>query len=227
MAKDLGLHNGIQLFLDDDGPYFNFVMIEGGPTVEVRFPKRSRLAVGRENDPVKRAIGFKKTSPLCILDLTAGLLRDTFHFADLGCQVTALEENPLLSLAIKHELNLGKSDSLKNNIEFISSSAEEYLDRNDIKIPDVIFYDPMYVHFGQGKSSRSASSGKESVLLQKLCAPPNVEREIKILLKAKDLAKKHSKKVVVKRALKANPIGDIKPNHSQMGRSTRYDIYLG
>jgi 16S rRNA (guanine1516-N2)-methyltransferase len=200
---------GVKLGHDEKGPFF---LWQGR---EIRFPDRKRKNVGLKEDPLKKAVGFKKGQKLRILDLTAGLLRDSCHLAQMGCQVVALEENALLAKGIEAFLQHDPSWS----IEFVHQEASEYLQGlSGADSPGCIYYDPMFESEG-----RKSLPGKESQFLAELVAPSSPQREADILQLALGRCRK---RVVVKRSLQAPFVGDLKPHHSIKGKSVRYDVYL-
>jgi 16S rRNA (guanine1516-N2)-methyltransferase len=200
---------GVELGHDEKGPFF---LWQG---LEIRFPHMQRKNVGLKEDPLKKAVGFKKGQRLRVLDLTAGLLRDSCHLAQMGCQVVALEENPLLAKGIEAFLQHEPSWS----IDFVGREASDYLQGlSGADSPDCIYYDPMFESEG-----RKSLPGKESQFLAELVAPSSPEREADILQLALGRCRN---RVVVKRSLQAPFIGDFKPHHSIKGKSVRYDVYL-
>jgi len=61
------------------------------------------------NELLGRSVGVGKKSPLWVVDATAGLGRDSFVLADLGCEVTLCEREPViefLELARKARLDV-------------------------------------------------------------------------------------------------------------------------
>lgn len=107
--------------------------------------------------------------------------------------------------------------------------------------PDIVYLDPMYHHFsretgqlGLGESrskaakglKQTAAVGKEAQLLRQLTritpAVNMAERNNTLLEVALDCA---ARKVVVKRAPKADFLAERKPASQVEGKSVRYDIY--
>lgn len=220
MEQHLGHHKGIDLFQTEAGPAFRFTPntpgIIGSIDVLLSLPERSR--VGRDDDVIKKAIGAKKNSNLKVVDLTAGLLRDSFHLLQLGCHVTAIEENDLLAQAIDLLLpSIPKA--LSERLQFIHGTTENYLATLvGIKnFPDCIYFDPMF-----GQPDRKAGVGKETLLLQTLCKQSDPDRELSILKLAQT---KVRDRVVVKRPILADPIGGNAPDIVYKGKAVRFDVY--
>ena len=51
---------------------------------------------GGQNELLGKAVGVGKKPALAVLDATAGLGRDSFVLADLGCSVTLAEREPVV-----------------------------------------------------------------------------------------------------------------------------------
>lgn len=95
-----------------------------------------------KNDLLLKAIGYKN-QPLRVLDLTAGLLRDSVFMAQAGCQVTSLERNFLLYLCLAWGMSRAEARVMQN-IHLLHRSAYEFLQSQNLIPYDVIYYDPMY-----------------------------------------------------------------------------------
>jgi len=195
---------------------------------------------------LKAIKGRGSLAGLRVLDATAGLMRDSALLAAAGCHVLAVERIPLLTklLGISVEQNClqqsgmaGLETTLANAaLDVICADSLDLLahwkdyadilpetwDKNQVESPDVVYLDPMYV---QGLKS-SAALKKEMTFLKLLNAAydlqPNPQQDKALLLAAKDVA---LKKVVVKRAPKAEPLGGVMPASSVLGKSLRFDIY--
>jgi 16S rRNA (guanine1516-N2)-methyltransferase len=181
---------------------------EGKDRMSLKLEWPRRRGVGTKNDLLKKAIGPIKP-PATVIDGTGGLLRDAHHFADLGFSVIVYEREPLLAAALKKAL---KNDK----IELIE---DDFLSNERVQEKAVIVYlDPMFP-----ESKRTALSGKETQLLKAICPLPSLEDEEKLLSRANALA---SRRVIVKRHLRAPPLAKVEPQHSVTGSSVRYDIYI-
>lgn len=209
---------------DEAGPAFTY--LSDKETVEVRVEFRERKKIGTKTDLLAKAIGAKEhikkmRVPLRVLDATAGLCRDSFHMASLGCEVVALEENQKIFEVVNFYVS-----RLPDHLKFllIQTSAQTYFDLLPEEMrPDVVYLDPMFP-----EKKKSAKSGKETELLKQLVAPPSAEEESALLLAALRVAKK---RVVVKRPLHAPELRvlsnkKIKPQVQFKGRAVRYDVYL-
>ncbi len=155
-----------------------------------------------------------------ILDVTAGWGVDSYILARHGHQVTMLEQNQLVYAIVACSLELLAGDASagitasRMNIE--NTEANRYLhELTDGREYDCIYLDPMFRAHKSG-----AKPAKEMQILQALTANVNIDDCFKAaLLKA-------GKRVVVKRAAKAPPLSQLKPDLVYRAKSIRFDIYL-
>ncbi|WP_218814372.1 class I SAM-dependent methyltransferase [Rickettsiella endosymbiont of Dermanyssus gallinae] len=166
-----------------------------------------------------KAIGSKTPPKASILDLTAGLGKDGFIFAQLGFTATLLERSPIIAALLQDGLDRALSYKSYSacNIQLIHSEAKTYLSQMDTeKLPDIIYLDPMYPH-----STKSALVKKEMRFLRQIVGD---DTDSQTLL---PLALTHARKrVIVKRARSAPFLSELKPQHSIFGKKLRFDIYL-
>ena len=177
---------------------------------------KRRIAAGR-NQLVARAVGMRKSTDLKILDCTAGLGRDSFTLATLGAHVTMTERHPqifaLLDDAKKRVERSGEYAAAIKRVELLNCDAADVINR---EAWDVIYLDPMYEHQG-----RTALPQKEMQIFHDLTV--GSADATPLLIAAR---KSSSKRVVVKRAAKAECLGGIKPDLELAGSQARFDIYL-
>lgn len=207
-------------YQDQNGEiFFEFESREQKMRVPIEFSSRHKI--GGQDDLLAKAIGLKifrkkYSRPMKVLDLTAGLGRDAFHMAQLGCEVVSLERNGVLAEALQKVWERHKGEE---KLSFVHAEAKDYLLRiNDTDMPDVIYYDPMFP-----EKKKSALAGKESQLLQLLAGHGASPEEPEILNLA--LAKA-SLRVVVKRPPTA-PVISVEPQMAIKGKAIRFDIYYG
>jgi 16S rRNA (guanine1516-N2)-methyltransferase len=192
---------------------------------------------GGRGQSIAKAIGIKQGVPLpYVLDATAGLAKDAYVLACIGCPITLLERSPVIGELIKDAIKRAENDAhfhtiLKTGFNVVTQSSIDYLnnllkqknaepsDANALPnnvYPDVIYLDPMYPH-----RKKSASVKKNMQILQKLLGQDNDTQELlNIALK---VAKK---RVVVKRPKGAENLTDIKPTYFVESKNTRYDVYI-
>ena len=189
--------------------------------VEGSLAHRQQFGGGR-GQAIARAIGLKKGITPNVLDITAGLARDAYILASLGCRLTLVEQSPLLYTLIEDGIQRGLSDPasaevVKNFIKLVRADSVVYMQHMDTRTrPDVIYIDPMYP-----ERTKSALVKKDMQILQHLLGKD--EKDALMLTTAVECA---AKRVVVKRPIVAEPVGDIKPSTSICSKKTRYDIYM-
>lgn len=180
---------------------------------------------GGKGQAIAKAIGLKQYKlPLNVLDATAGLAKDAFVLACLGCSLTLLEQNPVVAELVKNALIRAENDEAFKTIkeqgfELINADAVEFI-KTITNPPDVIYIDPMYP-----ERKKSAAVKKNMQILQKLVSH-NTDKTIKetiLLNQALIIAKK---RVVVKRPKGAPYLTDMQPSMSIESKITRYDVYV-
>jgi len=187
-----------------------------GPTMEYRL----RHGGGR-SQALARAIGLKKGWQPTVIDATAGLGRDGFIMAHLGCHVHMLERSPILAVMLEAGLDRAKqtaqSAEIVSRIRFTQAESIEFL----LKLkpqdkPDVIYLDPMFP-----ERSKSSLVKKEMRILRGLAGDD--QDAGKLLDIALHCA---GNRVVVKRPRLAPSLGDTLPSHAITGKTSRFDVYL-
>ncbi len=172
---------------------------------------------GGRNQPMVRAVGLKPGINPHIFDATAGLGRDSFVFASLGCQVTMVEQNPLIAALLEDGLQRGQGTlpEICQRMTLVNMDSVEYL-QHCSETPDVIYLDPMYPH-----RDKSALVKKEMRLFQLLLGEPVDSRDL--MVAALNCARE---RVVVKRPKGAERISKHLPTMSINSKNTRYDVYV-
>ncbi|MDH5258154.1 MAG: class I SAM-dependent methyltransferase [Gammaproteobacteria bacterium] len=177
---------------------------------------------GGKNQALGKAIGLnKKPNPL-VLDATAGLGKDAFVMAGLGCHVTMVERSPIVSALLQDGLNRGIEDvdvrHLIENMQLVTGNSIEYM-HSELLLknpPDVVYLDPMYP-----ERKKSAKVKKEMQTLQQLLGHHD---DLGSLL---DVALACAKnRVVVKRPKGASSLSARLPTHTVESKKTRYDVYM-
>ncbi|MCW8899528.1 MAG: class I SAM-dependent methyltransferase [Gammaproteobacteria bacterium] len=185
---------------------------------------------GGKGQSIAKAIGLKQGSePPSVLDATAGLAKDAYVLACLGCPLTLLERSPIIVELIRDAIHRAKEDDhfqsiLDTGFNLIEQSSIDYLTallkqqetNPDVIYPDVIYLDPMYP-----ERKKSASVKKNMQLLQTLLGQ---DEDTQTLL---DIALKVAKKrVVVKRPKGTENLSELVPTYKVESKKTRYDIYI-
>ncbi len=160
---------------------------------------------------IGRAMGAGRAG-LRVLDLSAGLGIDAIFLSQLGYQVTALERNPLIYLALQTAWN--HLLTAKEKINFVYSSALDYFKTTDQTF-DVIYFDPMFPD-----KIKTALPRQEMVFFRNLVGDDvDAQTVLESALKFKNV-----ERIVVKRPAKA-PILGGKPHSEVSGKLVRFDIY--
>ena len=183
---------------------------------------------GGRGQSIAKAIGLKQgIEPPTVLDATAGLAKDAFVLACLGCSMTLIERSPIIVELIKDAIQRAADDEhfqtiLESGFKVINQSSIKHLTDltnkalNNDDIPDVIYLDPMYPD-----KKKSASVKKNMQILQKLLGK---DEDTQALLSA--AMKVAKKRVVVKRPKGAESLTELKPTHTVESKKTRYDVYI-
>ncbi|MCG5510710.1 class I SAM-dependent methyltransferase [Ectothiorhodospira lacustris] len=169
------------------------------------------------NEPLARAAGLKKGHRPDVVDATAGLGRDAFILAGLGCRVTLLERHPVIAALLADGLaRAARVPSLSSTIgrmTLISGDAVQWLSSHRT---DVVCLDPMYPH-----RDKQALVKKEMRVFRTLVGD---DKDAAALLEAALGAARE--RVVVKRPARGEHLGGRAPSHTLPGSSTRFDVYL-
>jgi len=180
-----------------------------------------RLHGGGKKESIARAIGLKGQDSLHVLDATAGLGRDAFVLASLGCAVDMIERSPVVAALLQDGLDRAAVDQqlsswLPARMKLCHGVAKDLLINWQGIHPDVVYLDPMFPH-----RKKSAAVKKEMHLFQQLLGPDDDADQL--LAPALNLAKK---RVVVKRPAGAPFLANQKPHIEMVGKANRFDVYL-
>ncbi|MHA6494291.1 class I SAM-dependent methyltransferase [Pseudomonas borbori] len=178
-----------------------------------------RLFGGGTGQMIAKAVGVQAGVRPTVLDATAGLGRDAFVLASLGCAVTLMERNPLVAALLEDGLaramGNGEVRGVVERMRLINGNAIELMKAWQAEPPQVIYLDPMFPH-----RDKSALVKKEMRLFRPfvgddLDAPALLESALALA----------SHRVVVKRPRKSPVIAGATPGYALEGKSSRYDIY--
>jgi 16S rRNA (guanine1516-N2)-methyltransferase len=176
---------------------------------------------GGRGQMIAKAVGLKNGVTPRVLDATAGLGKDSFVLATLGCTVQMVERSPVVHALLSDGLQRAMSDEetapIAARLSLIHRDAIEYLSdlRTAAEKPQVVYLDPMFPH-----TDKSALVKKEMRAFRGIVGDDN---DASMLLdNALQVA---TGRVVVKRPRKAPTIDHRMPNHQLEGKSSRYDIY--
>jgi 16S rRNA (guanine1516-N2)-methyltransferase len=179
---------------------------------------RRRFGGGR-GEAVAKAVGVKGTYLPDVVDATAGLGRDAFVLASLGCRVRMLERNAVVAALLDDGLQRGYQDAeiggwLRERLSLLHASSIEALSSISPR-PDVVYLDPMYPH-----RQKSALVKKEMRVFQALVG---ADDDADALLEpARRLA---TRRVVVKRPDYAPGLNNVVAQAAISTKNHRFDLY--
>ncbi|MBI4792882.1 MAG: class I SAM-dependent methyltransferase [Deltaproteobacteria bacterium] len=178
---------------------------------------RRRFGGGRK-EPLARAVGLKANRCPLVLDATAGLGRDSFMLASLGCRVLMMERSPIIAALLADGLQRAALDpELAAIAARLSVTCVDCLTLGQLAPqPDVIYLDPMYPH-----RTKSALVKKEMRLVRALVGDDRDAAQLFAWAVSQGAAR-----VVVKRPQGAPNLGSVKPAAVIPGKNSRFDIYL-
>lgn len=218
-------NSGLVLWLDGQGLHLKTLDDLKMGTVQVDFASDAmawrRQHGGGKNEAVAKAVGMKPGFKPQVLDATAGLGRDAFILASLGCQVTMLERVNAVAALLDDGLQRAANDPelsqwLPQRLRLLPASALDSLSAWQGEVPDVVYLDPMFPH------RKKAALVKKEMRLFQLLLGPDLDADA-LLTPALCLAKK---RVVVKRPSGAPYLNNQKPSLEMQGKANRFDIYL-
>lgn len=174
---------------------------------------------GGRGEAIAKAVGVKGDYLPTVVDATAGLGRDAFVLAAVGCHVTMFERHPVVAALLDDGLQRAYQDPnigswLQQHLHLIYHSSITGLESYPEK-PDVVYLDPMFPH-----RQKSALVKKEMRIFQQLVGSDSDADSL--LEPARRLAKK---RVVVKRPDSAPFLANEKPTAEIKTKNHRFDIY--
>jgi len=179
--------------------------------------RRGRQGSARD-EALARAAGVRRDDPPSVIDATAGLGRDAFVLAALGCRVTLIERHPVVAALLRDGLDRAAADPdvrvIAARMDLVEDDAREILQQERA---DVVIVDPMHPPRRKG-----AAVKKEMRVFRELVG---TDEDVAALLEAALPAAR--RRVVVKRPRGVEPVAGPTPSGAVEGRSTRFDIYAG
>ncbi len=176
---------------------------------------------GGRKEPLAKAVGLKHNATPFVIDATAGMGREAFLLANLGCRVHAIERIPitylLLQNAIQRLFQEGTSVITQGQLMLHFADSIEYLEKlRPIEYPEVIYLDPMFP-----EREKSAAVKKEMRIFKRLAGADLDDQKLLAvsLLRA-------TKRVVVKRPACAPFVGNRAPSFQIESKKHRFDVYL-
>lgn len=171
-------------------------------------------------EAIARAVGLKGGARPVVLDITAGLGRDSFILASLGCTVQMVERSPVVAALLADATERARQEpalaEIMSRLSLIVGDSRDILRTWQDERPEVIYIDPMYPH-----RSKSALVKKEMRLIRLLVGGD--EDSDQLLAAALAIA---TRRVVVKRPRLAPALIGTEPNFTISGKNSRFDVYL-
>ncbi len=180
---------------------------------------RRRQGTSRK-EAIARAVGLKGGTSPVVLDLTAGLGRDSFILASLGCMVQMVERSPVVAALLADGIERARQKppltEIMDRLNLIAGDSLNILSHWQGPHPEVVYIDPMYPH-----RSKSALVKKEMRLIRLLVGDD--EDSDQLLAAALAIV---TRRVVVKRPRLAPALHGPEANFTISGKNSRFDVYL-
>ncbi len=172
---------------------------------------------GPKKEMIAKAVAVKPS--LKVIDCTAGLGRDAFLLASLGCEVTMFERSKVMAFLLEDALNRALSDErlaeAASRITLVQGDAITLLGRQSTR-SDVILIDPMFPI-----RKKSAQVKGTMQFLQRFIGK---DEDVSTLMKCAMAT--GSQRIVLKRPFSAVELDGFTPTFSLKGKSSRFDIFL-
>lgn len=177
---------------------------------------RLRFGGGRGQD-LPKAVGLKGGKLPDVVDATAGLGRDSFLLASLGCRVTLIERSVRMYGLLAEALERARDSDVAEivaRMTLLHGDARDLLPGLD---PEVVLVDPMHPPRG--------SSALVKLELRQVRAIVGVDADAPELMAAALASARN--RVVLKWPRKAAPMPGLpRPSHQIIGKTTRYDVFM-
>ncbi|MCC4263444.1 class I SAM-dependent methyltransferase [Oceanimonas baumannii] len=173
---------------------------------------------GGRGQTIAKAVGLKHGHNPSVVDGTAGLGRDAFVLASLGCIVTLCERHPVVHALLKDGLRRAAADAeigpwVRERLQLLPFGHT----LGDIaRQPDVVYLDPMFPH-----KKKTALVKKEMRVFHSLVGAD--EDADALLAPALELARA---RVVVKRPDYAGFLDEEPPSAQITSKNNRFDLYV-
>ena len=217
------LDSGVALVVDIDCSWLQRLQAPRLGPVHVDFASADMLHRRKagHNEPLGRAIGVKDNFCPRVFDATAGLGRDAFVMADLGCFVALSEASRPLNYLLREAVARAL---ISSNIKVVQAANRMQVMTGDsahheVEGFDVIYIDPMFP-----ERSKSAAVKKDLATIQALQSDDCDYADAESLLAW--AYRQAVDRVVVKRPAKARPLSAAKPSHSIVGKTVRFDVIV-
>ena len=217
------LDSGVALVIDTDRSWLQRLQSPRLGPVYIDFSAADMVYRRKSghNEPLGRAIGVKGDKRPRVFDATAGLGRDAFVLADLGCSVTLSEQSAPLCYLLEQARELALMSANDKVVEAVSRMRVLRGDSRQQAVEgfDVIYIDPMFPERG-----KTAAVKKDLATVQALHAHSsvaNAPEDLVVWAMAQQV-----ERVVIKRPVKAPVLWTVKPSHSITGKTVRFDVMV-
>jgi 16S rRNA (guanine1516-N2)-methyltransferase len=181
---------------------------------------RRRFGGGKGQD-IAKAVGISGAYQPTVVDATAGLGRDSFVLATLGCRVQAFERQPVVAALLEDGLQRAAHDAeIADIIERIvlsfGSSHDLLRVPNKGYLADVVYLDPMFDHDPKATAQvKKDMQAFRDLVGQDMDADDLLDRALACA----------RCRVVVKRSRKSTPLAGRAPSYALTGKANRFDVY--
>ncbi|MEC8695202.1 MAG: class I SAM-dependent methyltransferase [Pseudomonadota bacterium] len=207
--------SGHYFWWDDNGLALKSAAIDSRSCVHVDFlhGAKARRVKAVRGEALTRAMGCQKGLRPSIIDMTAGLGGDLSVLANVGCEVFAMDKNPVVAALLRDALRRATDadTSWCERIQFKHTDSVEVVSRVS---HGIVYLDPMFP-----KERRAAPSLTMQVLHSLEQTTDHSERLLEAALDS-DAAR-----VVVKRPIKADILGARVPSSQIRAKTIRFDLY--
>jgi 16S rRNA (guanine1516-N2)-methyltransferase len=207
---------GLQL-IDQDSPQLKPLRIDfNAHTLQ------HRIRTGGKSLPLAKAIGVSTQNKPTVLDLTAGLGRDAFILASLGCQVTMIERSPITAAMLDDALRRVQEIPASDSLTLVHGDSQQCLQQlKDHPALREHTFDTMYLDPMFPESKKSALVKKDMQYLRALSPHDNLAALL--LQSALDTG---VGRVVLKQPRVAGFLTERKPSFQIKSKTHRFDVYL-
>ena len=175
---------------------------------------------GGRGQQIAKAVGLKSGVNPTVLDATAGLGRDAFVLASLGCTVTMFERSPVVAALLDDGLLRACADPeigswVRQRLILQHHNSVEQLAQLEAS-HEIVYLDPMFPH-----RKKSAQVKKEMRVFQSLVgSDDDADQLLPLALNAA------TKRVVVKRPSYAGFLNQQTPSMQLTSKANRFDVYV-
>ena len=207
--------SGHYFWWDDNGLALKSAAIDSRSSVHVDFLHgvQARRVKAVTGEALTRAMGCQKGLRPSIIDMTAGLGGDLSVLANVGCEVFAMEKNPVVAALLRDALRRAADADLPwcERVQFRHTDSVKEVSKVS---HGIVYLDPMFP-----RERRSAPSLTMQMLHSLEQPTDHPERLLEAALDS------NAARVVVKRPIKADFLGGRVPSSQIKAKTIRFDLY--